>query len=86
VETRALYSQQQSDNRNSSINRKLEWIEAAITTNANKIVGINTNRRQNEWFDDVCKEVIKKKEVDKTSSKRLKKEEGEIYPDEKEGR
>jgi hypothetical protein len=61
VETRALYSQQQSDNGNSSLNRKFERIEAAVTTDANKIIGNNTNKRQNEWFDEECKEVIKKK-------------------------
>jgi hypothetical protein len=68
VETRALYCpetnnnlEQQSDNGNSSIAQKWERIEAAITTAANKIIGNNTNKRQNEWFDEECKELIREK-------------------------
>jgi hypothetical protein len=39
----------------------LETKEAAITTAANTIIGNNTNKRQNEWFDEECKEVITEK-------------------------
>jgi hypothetical protein len=39
------------DNENPSITQKWETIEAGITTAANKIIGNNTNKIPNEWFD-----------------------------------
>jgi hypothetical protein len=57
VERRALYSketnnnlEQYSENGISSITQKWEMKEAAITTAANKIIGNDINKRQNEWF------------------------------------